>query len=71
MKGYMRGDSCRMNYLRLYLGDRPSKPCGKCDVDLNKRFNVTATKDQLDVIRRYREAHFPVLRKKMRSSRKE
>ena len=61
MKGYMGRDSCRMNYLRLYLGDTPVEPCGKCDVDLDQEFSVSASKDQLDVIGRYRESHFPVL----------
>ncbi|MCK5136297.1 MAG: RecQ family ATP-dependent DNA helicase [Bacteroidales bacterium] len=61
MKGYMERDSCRMNYLRQYLGDTPSEPCGKCDVDLDRRFSVSASEDQLDIIRRYRESCFPVL----------
>ena len=61
MKGYTKTDSCRMNYLRQYLGDTPLEPCGKCDVDLDTRISISASEDQLDKIRRYRESWFPVL----------
>jgi len=61
MKGYLDVTTCRMNYLRNYLGDSASKPCGKCDVDLHKRHSITATDEELRKIIEFRESYFPVL----------
>jgi len=33
MKEYIEGKSCRMLFLRNFLGEESGDPCGKCDVD--------------------------------------
>jgi ATP-dependent DNA helicase RecQ len=61
MKGYMTTESCRMNYLQNYLGDRVMHTCGKCDNDLGKNLRIRASEDELKKIEEFRENYFPVL----------
>lgn len=61
MKTYIEIRSCRMNFLRNYLGDENTKPCGKCDNDRNKHYRIKAGKDELTKIEKFRENYFPVL----------
>ena len=68
MRGYLEGNICRMNYLRNYLGDETTEPCSKCDTDLKKSYRVSASEEQLEVIDRFRENYFPVLKLKRRTS---
>ncbi|MCD4711026.1 MAG: RecQ family ATP-dependent DNA helicase [Bacteroidales bacterium] len=67
MRGYLEGNVCRMNYLRNYLGDETTEPCGKCDADLNKSYRMSASEEQLEVIGRFRGNYFPVLKLKHRT----
>jgi len=62
MRGYLNSDSCRMNYLQNYLGDKTTHVCGKCDKDLGKRYTVRAKEDELRTIEEFREDYFPVLK---------
>lgn len=68
MRGYLEGNVCRMNYLRNYLGDETTEPCGKCDTDLKKSYRMSASEEQLEVIDRFRDNYFPVLKLKRRTS---
>ena len=61
MKEYIYTHGCRMNFLRNYLGDEVSEPCGHCDTDQNKVRSVRASDEQLQKIREFRENYFPVL----------
>jgi ATP-dependent DNA helicase RecQ len=61
MKGYIYTEACRMNYLMEYLGDKPDKPCGKCDVDKGQKLTATATGEDLEKIEEFRETYFPIL----------
>jgi ATP-dependent DNA helicase RecQ len=61
MKAYIDTRTCRMNFLRNYLGDETIEPCGKCDNDRNKDYRIRANKEELRKIEKFRENYFPVL----------
>jgi ATP-dependent DNA helicase RecQ len=61
MKDYLNSSKCRMNYLQNYLGDSSSTICGKCDVDLGKRYAIESKEEELARIEEFRENYFPVL----------
>jgi ATP-dependent DNA helicase RecQ len=62
MKEYVHSDNCRMNFLQNYLGDSTSDTCGKCDVDLGKKYTVKGSEEELQRIEEFRENYFPVLK---------
>ena len=61
MKDYININSCRLSFLRNYLGDYANKSCGKCDVDINIIETVKTNPEGLKRIEEYREVYFPVL----------
>ncbi|MCD4681035.1 MAG: RecQ family ATP-dependent DNA helicase [Bacteroidales bacterium] len=61
MKEYINSTSCRLNFLRRYLGDTPVKVCGNCDVDLKNIQSAVCTPEGIKRIDEFREISFPVL----------
>lgn len=61
IKGYISTSTCRMNYLRNYLGDEADAVCGACDNDLGVRHLVSASTPELDRVNEFRETYFPLL----------
>ncbi|MCP4312257.1 MAG: RecQ family ATP-dependent DNA helicase [Bacteroidetes bacterium] len=53
MKEYIEGHNCRMLFLRNFLGDETVDRCGKCDVDLGRRFEAVPGEEDLTRIRLY------------------
>ncbi|CRX37907.1 RecQ family ATP-dependent DNA helicase [Estrella lausannensis] len=43
--GYAEGNQCRMEVLREALGDLEASACGRCDVCLKVKFDITADKE--------------------------
>ena len=62
MKGYINTPSCRMEYLRNYLGDDSGGTCNHCDNDLNIRERAECSEERLVKIQEFRESNFPVLK---------
>jgi ATP-dependent DNA helicase RecQ len=61
MKEYIDLSSCRLNFLRSYLGDKPLEVCGNCDVDKKDIQAAQTTPEGMDLINAFRETCFPVL----------
>jgi ATP-dependent DNA helicase RecQ len=61
MKDYIYSDKCRMNYLQNYLGDVMTIACGKCDIDLGKKYSIKASEEELQRVAEFRENYFPKL----------
>ena len=61
MKDYIGSASCRLSFLRGYLGDTPIKVCGNCDIDLKSLQSAKCTPDGLKRIEKFREIYFPIL----------
>ena len=59
---YIEGDTCRMKYLRNYLGDRTDISCGKCDTCLSKKvFWKNSPELELEV-KKFYDDYFPALK---------
>lgn len=61
MKEYISTTSCRLNFLRSYLGDSPITTCGHCDVDLGDIQKANTSDEGLKRIEEFREEYFPTL----------
>jgi ATP-dependent DNA helicase RecQ len=61
MKEYIDLSSCRLSFLRSYLGDKPMKVCGNCDIDKKDIQIAQTTAEGLGLINAFRETFFPVL----------
>lgn len=61
MKAYLSTPSCRMSFLRSYLGDSSEDRCGCCDNDLGDVAVVAVGEDGLKRIEEFRESNFPDL----------
>ncbi|MBU4311320.1 MAG: RecQ family ATP-dependent DNA helicase [Candidatus Omnitrophica bacterium] len=58
---YIEGGTCRMKYLRNYLGDKTDISCGKCDTCLNKKvFWKNSPELELEV-KKFYDNYFPAL----------
>ncbi len=68
MKDYIGSTSCRLSFLRSYLGDTPIKVCGNCDIDLKNLQSAVCTSEGLKCIEEFRETYFPVLKVATRSN---
>ena len=61
MKEYISSATCRLGFLRRYLGDIPRGDCGKCDVDRGNVISVKCTPGGMERIHAFRETNFPIL----------
>mgnify|MGYP006278876169 CR=1 FL=1 len=61
MKEFIDLTSCRMGFLRTFLGDRPIEMCGNCDVDTGNIQKADTTNKGMEQIHAFREEYFPVL----------
>jgi len=61
MKTYIETPSCRMSYLREYLGDPVEAICENCDNDNSVQENIDLTEQYAEQIQEFRETNFPLL----------
>jgi ATP-dependent DNA helicase RecQ len=61
MLQYAEGKSCRMNYLREYLGDKSESVCGKCDNDLDKSNIYALASEWKQKLSDFKSCYFPVI----------
>ncbi len=52
MLDYLRGDRCRLQFLREALDDPDAQPCGRCDVCLGVAADATVDQDEIDAAAR-------------------
>jgi ATP-dependent DNA helicase RecQ len=62
MLHYVNIDTCRMQFLRTYLGDNDDSICGNCDVDQDKIMNSVIHDSELQEIEEFRETYFPIIK---------
>ena len=48
MLDYLRGEQCRLQFLREALDDADAQPCGRCDVCLGVAADATVSEDEID-----------------------
>jgi ATP-dependent DNA helicase RecQ len=58
---YAEGKSCRMNFLREYLGDKSEKVCGKCDNDFGKSNIYKLSDEWKKKLLNFKNCYFPVI----------